>query len=62
MKPRVGDILVRNGKRYRYGGEAKRGPADGFLITELDGTYLEGSRPHWAPDWTLYKYEIEEGQ
>lgn len=52
-----GDLLVKNGKRYEYCCERKLGTAPGFLIYELDRTYLEGWRPHWAPDWTLVSYE-----
>ncbi len=54
----VGDLLVKNGKRYEYRGERKLAGAPGFLICELDGTFLEGTAPHWAPHWTLASFEL----
>jgi len=54
----IGDILVKNGNRYEYRGERKMGPAPGFLICELDGTHLDGTAPHWAPDWALASFEL----
>lgn len=56
--PSIGDVLVKNGKRYEYRGERKMSAAPGFLICELDGTFLEGTAPHWAPDWALASFEL----
>ena len=57
-EPNIGDLLTKNGKRYEYRGERKMGAAPGFLICELDGTFLEGTAAHWAPDWALASFEL----
>lgn len=56
--PEIGDILVKGGHRYEYRGGRRMNGADGFLICDLDGTFLDGTAPHWAPDWALPSFEL----